>query len=197
MLPAKALPDAKSRLSPATVDQATHRRLVQAIRADTAAAAQSADGVARILYVTDQPGTDGALVQRESGLNAALTEAAEHAAQRWPADGIAALLADLPALRPAELAIALAQAAAYPRSYVADADGTGTTLLTALPGVALQPAFGPGSAARHAAAAVALPGGPSLRRDVDTVADLRAALELGVGPATAGLLGLGVTVRSP
>lgn len=197
LIPAKALPEAKSRLLPATADADAHARLVRAIRTDTIEAAAAAAGVARVLQVTDRPGLAGALVQRRPGLNAALEEAAEHAARHWPADGVVALLADLPALRPQELAAALVAAALQPRSYVPDAEGTGTTLLAARPGSSLDPAFGTGSAARHATAAVALDAGPGLRRDVDTAADLSAAIALGVGPATAALLaGEAVTVGS-
>ncbi|MDT4921179.1 MAG: 2-phospho-L-lactate/phosphoenolpyruvate guanylyltransferase [Pseudonocardiales bacterium] len=202
MLPVKALPAAKSRLLPAVTDPEQHRVLVEAVRDDTLAAARAADGVARVLVVTDRrpdrpgrpklpelPDLPDLLVQTRPGLNAALAEAAAHAASRWPADGVVALVGDLPALRPAELAAALAEAAGHDRSFVPDAPGTGTTMLAARPGTPLGPAFGPDSAARHAAVAVALPGGPGLRFDVDTAADLRAAAELGLGPATAAVLG--------
>lgn len=192
MVPAKALPAAKSRLLPATADPAAHRRLVEAIRSDTVAAAVAADGVARVVLVVDRPagvvpppGVE-VIVQRAAGLNAALAEAAEHALRSWPADGVAALVGDLPALRPDELAAALRAAAAYPHAYVADAAGTGTTLLTAAPGQLLRPAFGLESAARHAQVAVAVAGGPGLRRDVDTAGDLDDARTLGLGPATVG-----------
>jgi 2-phospho-L-lactate/phosphoenolpyruvate guanylyltransferase len=91
-------------------------------------------------------------------------------------------------LRPDELAAALAAAERAPRCFVADAHGTGTTLLTAMR-TGLRPAFGPGSAAAHrAGGAVELTGDwPGLVRDVDTEADLRAALRLGIGPRTRGL----------
>ena len=55
-------------------------------------------------------------------------------------------------------------AAAHERAFVADADGTGTTLLAALPGVALDPRFGSGSAAAHELAGHVRLGG---RRHVD------------------------------
>jgi 2-phospho-L-lactate guanylyltransferase len=73
---------------------------------------------------------------------------------------------------------------------VADAAGDGTTLYTAAPGAAFRPAFGPGSRARHAAGSaveLGLDGIPGLRRDVDTPADLREAVALGLGPHTAPL----------
>jgi 2-phospho-L-lactate guanylyltransferase len=189
LIPAKSLPEAKSRLAESSADAATHERLVLAIRADTIAAARLAPDVARLVVVTDRqgvevPGADELLVQSEPGLNAALREGAEYAARHWPGDGVAALVGDLPALRPAELQDALGQARSSPRAFVADSEATGTTLLTAGPGVALEPAFGAGSAARHARIATALVGAPGLRQDVDTDPDLSHALELGVGPET-------------
>jgi len=201
VIPAKALPEAKSRLLPATTGESEHRRLVEAIRADTLAAARAADGVARVLMVADRPAPPGPdtefLVQTAPGLNPALDEAAAHALRVWPEDGVAALVGDLPALQPGELAAALAAAAAHPRSFVPDAAGTGTTLLAARPGTDLNPRFGVGSAARHAAQAVRLGAGAGLRHDVDTAEDLRAVAGLNLGPATAAILaGPGVTASS-
>ena len=184
LVPVKALPAAKGRLVGATPDPQAHARLVAAIRADTVAAARGAPAVSRVVLVSDSP-AEGELVfvQRTPGLNAALAEAAADAAARWPDDGVAALVGDLPALRPADLEAALR--AAVGRAFVRDAAGTGTTLLAATSGVALRPAFGPGSAGRHGADATELDAAPGLRCDVDTSSDLQAALVLGVGPHTA------------
>ncbi|HZC72193.1 MAG TPA: 2-phospho-L-lactate guanylyltransferase [Jatrophihabitans sp.] len=188
VIPAKALPGAKSRLLPASADQDAHRRLVESIRADTMSAARSAAGTARVLVVADNSDVPGAFVQTRPGLNAALGEAADHATRTWPADGVVALVGDLPALQPEALAAALAAAAQHARSFVADAPGTGTTMLAALPGTPLWPAFGRDSAARHAAVAALLDAAPSLRHDVDTAEDLLAAAALGLGPATSAVL---------
>lgn len=188
LVPVKALPAAKSRLAGFSADAAAHARLVGAIRDDTLRAARAAAGVARVLRIGDGPGVEHELLQQRPGLNAALAEGARHAAAQWPSDGVAALVGDLPALTAAELGTALTAAAEHPRAFVADAEGTGTTLLTATPPAALDPRFGPGSAARHGALAVALDGGPGLRQDVDTADDLRAALLLGVGPRTLAVL---------
>ncbi|WP_375489807.1 2-phospho-L-lactate guanylyltransferase [uncultured Jatrophihabitans sp.] len=198
LIPAKALPAAKSRLADASSDTAAHARLVEAIRADTVAAAEAVPDVARIVLVHDRPVPVAAhtpdsperhvFVQRTPGLNAGLDEAARQAHASWPGDGVAVLVADLPALRSAQLAAALAAAAAHPRAFVADAQGTGTTLLTAAPGTALDPLFGEDSARRHAVDAARLVAGAGLRRDVDTPQDLRAAAELGVGAWTAAVL---------
>jgi 2-phospho-L-lactate guanylyltransferase len=192
LIPAKSLPEAKSRLMPSSTDLAAHHRLVRAIRTDTRSAVAEAVSVARVLHVTDRAseGDESELtfIQKGDGLNAALSEAAAFAAARWPDDGIAALVGDLPALQAGELDSALDEAARWTRCYVPDAAGTGTTMLTALPGEALQPSFGPDSAARHGAIATAIEAGLGLRQDVDTDDDLRAAADLGLGYATRAVL---------
>jgi 2-phospho-L-lactate/phosphoenolpyruvate guanylyltransferase len=194
VVPVKRLDVAKTRLYDAGRPRPGHQELALALALDTVGAALSA--AARVLVVTDDPAAAtavralGALVvgdEPDAGLNPALTHGAARAARLAPADGIALLSADLPALRATELAAALAAAGAHPRSFVSDADGTGTTLLAARPGTAPAPRYGPGSAAAHrASGAVELSGRwPSLRHDVDTPAGLTAAAGLGLGPATA------------
>ncbi|RNM16167.1 2-phospho-L-lactate guanylyltransferase [Nocardioides pocheonensis] len=118
-------------------------------------------------------------------LNRALTHAARAVAE--PARGTAVMLADLPCLRSEDLEAALTAAPFDRRSFVADAAGTGTTLLVAPPGTALDPRFGPDSARAHAdgGAAAITADLASLRLDVDTTADLQRALQFGVGPHTA------------
>ncbi|MGW1453349.1 2-phospho-L-lactate guanylyltransferase, partial [Micromonospora sp. NPDC002411] len=76
--------------------------------------------------------------------------------------------------------------------------GSGTVLLTAPPGVPLDPRFGVGSAVAHAASgALPLTGDwPSLRRDVDTPTDLATAIRLGLGPHTAALVAAAHPARS-
>jgi 2-phospho-L-lactate/phosphoenolpyruvate guanylyltransferase len=197
LMPVKVLAQAKSRLA----DLAGSRRgeLALALACDTATAVLGSARAARVIVITDDPVAEtalaglGALVvpdEPRDGLNAALRYGAAHASSRWPGSGLAALSADLPALRPAEIGRALRAASAWPSAFVADAAGDGTTLYTAAPGVAFRPAFGLGSRARHAAGGAAeldLAGVPGLRRDVDTAADLRAAVGLGLGPHSAPL----------
>jgi 2-phospho-L-lactate/phosphoenolpyruvate guanylyltransferase len=186
LLPLKGLPQAKSRLQGASGDAQQHAELVLAMRADTMTAIRAARRVARVLVIVDRPDDlhPQALIQDGVGLNAALTEGAAYAAAHWPQDGVAALVGDLPALRPEELDAALA-ASGTARTFVADADGSGTTLLAVGPGTALAPKFGTGSAARHAASgAVALAAGPGLRCDVDTPDDLQRAAGVGLGSIT-------------
>ncbi|WP_369134456.1 2-phospho-L-lactate guanylyltransferase [Modestobacter sp. I12A-02662] len=209
VVPAKRLAEAKTRLTPVTARlgpaaAGRHHELVLALLADTVAAAVDCPAVAGVLVVTDDPRAAavvtalGARTVRDepgAGLNPALAHGAL-AARAAGADAVAALNSDLPALRPAELAEALAAAAGHRRSFVADADGTGTTLLCVTAGE-LGPRYGPHSAAAHAAGgAVPLAGSwPGLRRDVDTPSDLRTAAALGVGPRTGQLLD--VTCRTP
>jgi 2-phospho-L-lactate/phosphoenolpyruvate guanylyltransferase len=200
VVPAKRLRLAKTRLTPLPPGldgppEAAHDRLVLALLADTVAAALASPAVAGVLVVTDDPAAAGTVTrlgartvpdEPDRGLNPALA----HGARVTGAAAVAALSSDLPALRPGELTAALAAAEAAARCFVADAQGTGTTLLTAV-GTDLSPAFGAGSAQRHAAGgAVPLTGSwPGLQRDVDTPDDLEAARALGVGPHTAALLG--------
>ena len=195
LVPQRSLPSAKSRLA-STVAAELFESLVTAIRADTLAAVRAAEPVARVVVVGDRPADGVTLVQTRPGLNGALRDGAAHARACWPRDGVAALVGDLPALRPGDLADALDAAAASPAGFVADRSGTGTTLLTATPPAHLDPRFGAGSAARHASIAVALPAAAGLRHDVDTADDLTAATALGLGPRTAQVLGAPETLLS-
>jgi 2-phospho-L-lactate guanylyltransferase len=196
VVPVKRLARAKTRLR-ASLHGSDHDALVLAMALDTVDAALTCAAVGQVLVVTDDPVAAPRLVALgavcvpdtpDSGLNPALEHGAAEATRRAPSWGVAALGSDLPALRAAELAEALA--AVHSRAFVADVGGTGTTLLAAAPGVALRPGYGPGSAAAHAASgAVELTGAwPSLRRDVDTGEDLHAAARLGLGRHSAELL---------
>ena len=74
-----------------------------------------------------------------------------------------------------------------------DLPGTGTTMLAAGPGIPLDPRFGVGSALAHQASGahpIDLTTIDSVRRDVDTAADLAHAVQLGVGPRTADVMSL-------
>lgn len=176
-------------------------RIALAMASDTVCAALASNIVASVVVVTDDrlaADTLSALGAQvvpdapDDGLNAALRYGAELAAPQRPDAGVAALSADLAALRPAELTDALTWAAEHTRAYVSDVQGTGTTLLSALPGHDLEPRFGAGSAQAHRRyGAHPLDGQwASLRRDLDTPSDVAAAARLGLGPATATELAL-------
>ncbi|MFF2551950.1 2-phospho-L-lactate guanylyltransferase [Nocardia sp. NPDC058058] len=195
----KNLELAKSRLADRLLPR-DRPRLVLAMLTDTVTAAVNTAGVGSVTVVTPDPVVSelvrglGARVQPEpaipGGLNAALAAGAAAIRNAHGPVDLLALQADLPALRPRELADMLS-AAKHRRSVVADHDGSGTVaLLVRDPGTALDPLFGPDSARRHiAAGAVELLGDwPGLRQDVDTAADLDRAAALGVGAATDTLL---------
>ncbi|MEU2262720.1 2-phospho-L-lactate guanylyltransferase [Streptomyces sp. NPDC019645] len=196
VVPLKPLALAKSRLSEAT-GGAMRPRFALAFAQDTVSRALSCRTVRDVVVVTDDPLAAaeltalGARVVPDSpgaGLNAALAHGAAEVRALRPAAAVAALNADLPALRPDELERVLATARKFPRAFLADAAGIGTTFLSAAPGTELRPAFGGRSRHRHlasGAAEIELDGVESIRRDVDTGEDLRAALALGVGPRTA------------
>ena len=198
VVPVKRLGRAKTRLAGPQVPPALRERLALAFAADTVSAAFTASRVADVVVVTDDPraaevlGALGATIVRDepdAGLNAAFLFGATTARREFgPEIGIAACTADLPALRGAELDIALAQVFRGARYFIADAHDIGTTMLFAPPGAELDPHFGgPSRVAHLASGALELPatGISSLRRDVDTAADLADALLLGVGPHTA------------
>ncbi|MDG9719374.1 2-phospho-L-lactate guanylyltransferase [Streptomyces sp. DH24] len=198
VIPLKPLAHAKSRLSD-TADEGLRPGLALAFAQDTVAAALACPAVRDVAVVTDdvRAGRElsalGARIIADepgTGLNAALAHAAAVVRATRRESPVAALNADLPALRPPELARVLDGAAEFPRAFLGDAAGIGTTLLTAAPARELRPAFGPDSRSRHRASGAAellLDAVDSVRQDVDTGDDLRAALALGVGSHTAAV----------
>ncbi|MCH0565286.1 MULTISPECIES: 2-phospho-L-lactate guanylyltransferase [unclassified Streptomyces] len=196
VIPLKPLARAKSRLADAA-DDGVRPGLALAFAQDTVAAALATPAVRDVAVVTDDTlaGRElaalGARIVPDEpggGLNAALAHAAAVVRAARPDGAVAALNADLPALRPMELTRVLDAAAEFPRAFLPDAAGIGTTLLCAGPGRALHPSFGPDSRARHRASGaveITVTQVDSVRQDVDTADDLRAALALGVGPQTA------------
>jgi 2-phospho-L-lactate guanylyltransferase len=215
LLPVKVLAQAKSRL--AVLAGERRHELALALASDTVSAVVACPEVARVIVVTSDPvagprlsalgariipeaprsardrvGLDGARPSWDGSqrlLNAALRRGAAVATRRWPGTGLAALTADLPALRPAELAEALRAASKMAGPvFVPDAAGVGTTMYAVAPGGLFRPMYGGESRARHAAGGateLALDGIAGLRQDVDTPDDLRTAVALGVGPRTA------------
>lgn len=194
VVPVKHPDVAKSRLQ--GLGDERRRSLVVAFAVDTVTAALACPLVGAVLAVTDDDvladdlAAAGAAVipDRVSGdLNGTLVLAAAELHRRDATLGIAALCADLPALRADELAAVLARAPRDRMSFVADSDGRGTTIVASPDTAGFRPSFGEGSRAAHLdAGAREIDGSdvPSVRRDVDTPDDLRAALALGVGART-------------
>lgn len=203
VLPVKELDRAKTRLVPPS--PLARPDLAHAMARDTLEAAVAAVSAERVLVVTSDAravaaaaelgvrtlpdpaaGLDAAVLAGLRVVREAAGEDARTGAETVP--GLAVLLGDLPSLRAEDLTRALVRCTAYPEAVVPDAAGTGTVLLTSTRGLP-HPSFGPGSADRHARRATRLDLDlPRLRRDVDTVADLRAATALGVGRHTAAVL---------
>lgn len=196
LIPVKPPAVGKSRLAGAGPE--SRRALAEAFALDTVSACVAARSVAQVLVVTDDVhvaavvATLGAaaLPDGVSGdLNGTLRQAAAEAARRWPALLPVALCADLPALRADDLDATLGRVLTAHPWFVPDAAGVGTTMYAASC-EEFDPRFGPGSRAehRHAGAHELADVPASLRRDVDDLEDLRAALDLGVGSHTAAVV---------
>jgi 2-phospho-L-lactate guanylyltransferase len=144
--------------------------------------------------VRDLLRADGATLVTDPGrgLNQAVLAGMAAARDAHPNAGVVVMLADLPCVTAHEVSAAFAAASGPSRSFLRDAEGTGTTLIAVAPGVTAEPLFGPMSAARHAAAGfveLTLPADARIRLDVDTPEDLAVAVMVGVGPHTRAALG--------
>jgi 2-phospho-L-lactate/phosphoenolpyruvate guanylyltransferase len=199
VLALKPIEHAKSRLA---VPDPLRRRLALTMALDTLSALCRA--LPHVLVVSDQPALEARLrrtgiaaeVISESG-HIGINSALSRGALTLHAQGFTSVLAcvgDLPALRPESVLRILDASRSHPRSFVADASGVGTTMLIAHD-VELAPQFqGRSAAAHYASGAVSLSeeaiGWPvaDARRDVDTEADLVAAIGLGMGPETTALI---------
>lgn len=207
--PDRATPDAlrpRGSSSGGTEPPQAHLRLALALARDTVRAAAQAVTVRRLVVICSDETVRAVLArdgietvpdEPDAGLNPALRHGETFLRGQRTTGAIGALLADLPALRPEELDDAVrAGLAAGRRAFCSDRLGLGTTLLLAPAGQPLDPRFGRyGSAAAHRASGAQELSGrwPGLRCDVDTVADIVVADELGLGRFTRAAL----TVAAP
>ena len=195
LVPVKSPAVAKSRLGRLGDD--ARRALAGAFAVDTVVAALASDRVDVVLVVTDDHvlarqlrGTGAEVIPDGVGddLNGSLVQGAAELVRRRPDLRIAAVCADLPALRSGDLTRVLDAAPLNRMAFLADADGVGTTLVTAPDLATFRPCFGPGSRLEHlyqGAEEIDVDDVMSLRRDVDTPADLAEALRRGAGARTA------------
>lgn len=195
IIPVKSLGRAKSRLSPTLTT--VRPKLALAFACDAVCAVTTCEEVSRVLVVTADEvaaqalyglGADIVTNHAEAGLNAAIMSGARATPRSYR---LAVVTADLPCLRPAELATVLAAAGARTgRSFVADIAGLGTTFLAAGAGRDLRPRFGPASSEAHRRSGAELipDAAAGIRRDVDTVMELSEAISLGVGAFTQKVL---------
>jgi 2-phospho-L-lactate guanylyltransferase len=192
LVPVKRIAIAKSRLASFAGDARSDLALAMAM--DCVSAAMACPAVDAVVVVTDDPdawrfvelGAQVVADEPDRGLNPALEFAACWVRRTHGDRPVVALSADLPALRPDELEVALA-ASTGRRAFVSDLAGEGTTMLAADSGFRLDPRFGSASAAAHRSSGahpIDEPGLASIRRDVDTPGDLAAATALGLGRFT-------------
>ena len=150
---------------------------------DTLDAISGCHSVANITLLGDLPTAHRTIDDHGRGLNAEISEAL--ASMSRP---VAVILGDLPALKSDDLDTVLNLALHHPKAFVRDAAGAGTTLVTFTSHDAMT-FFGEDSANRHSDAGfVELTSPESVRRDVDTVDDVIAAAQMGLGKRTRELL---------
>jgi 2-phospho-L-lactate/phosphoenolpyruvate guanylyltransferase len=187
VLPVKRFGRAKQRLGSA-LGAGPRQELAAAMVADVLAALGKVDAIGAVIVVTAEPAA--AAVAERAGATV-VHDPTEHGQSAAAARGIAALAPDVervllvpgdcPALAPEEVAGLLGRPAADPGVVIVpDRHGSGTNALLLTPPGAIEPSFGPGSFARHAATAratgahVAVAELHSLGLDVDTPDDLEA-----------------------
>ena len=198
VVPVKPPALGKSRLVGLTDEQ--RRELAEAFALDTVAGGRATRGVEAVLVVTDDFRLAAAVRGRSAcevmpdgvseDLNATLVQAAAEVVRRWPGAVPVALCADLPGLRPDELADVLAEArragVGRPRRLRARPRRGRARRCTPLrrPVRAGLRRRAPRHAHERAGAVEVGAAATSVRTDVDDLADLGAALVAGVGPHT-------------
>ena len=209
VVPVKAPARAKSRLTEFSV--AERASLATAFALDVIAALMACEIVKTVRVITDD--VDFGRLAKAQGCEViadettSLNDAIVFAAHAPPAGAteavetpVAVAVSDLPCASAetftrlfTQCETALFGPDSRSQAFVSDQTGRGTTFLAARTASELKPLFGPESAAAHRENGVwALEiDEPGLRLDVDTAADLAAALTLGVGPHTASAVGNG------
>jgi 2-phospho-L-lactate guanylyltransferase len=204
ILPVKSFGAAKQRLA-GTLEAAPRRALAEAMLSDVLASLRRVQGLDGVAVVTADPAAESIALRdrvpvledpEQAGQSRAALIGIRHA-QDAGFDRALLVPGDTPLLDPAEVADLLDRAPAV--AIVPDRHLTGTNALLLTPPDAIEPSFGPGSLARHTAAANAAGVDYSVERaatlelDVDTpedLAELAAALEVrpGSAPSTRGAL---------
>ena len=190
VLPVKSFARAKQRIAGAVAGP-DRRILAEAMVEDVLAALAAVDGLHGVVVVTAEIRAHALALEagasvvpdpREAGQSFAAGVGIE-AAVADGADRVLLVPGDCPALDPGEVGALLAGGTAVRQPgvvIVADRHGSGTNALLLSPPRAIEPSFGDGSLARHAArgraagAAVRIAEVPSLNLDVDTPEDLDA-----------------------
>ncbi len=187
VLPIKTFARAKHRLAEA-VDVPDRRALAEAMVGDVLQALAGVKGLDRLVVVTAEPraasaardaGADVVHDDDEAGQSAAAALGVD-AALAAGAERALLVPGDCPALDPGEVDGLLSRQGRAGVVIVPDRHGSGTNALLLSPPGVIEPSFGPGSFARHAARAhaaqtvVRVAEVRSLGLDVDTPDDLQA-----------------------
>jgi 2-phospho-L-lactate guanylyltransferase len=187
VLPVKSFGRAKQRLSDA-VGEPDRAELAAAMLADVLAALGAAAGLDDLVVVTAEPraadaarGGGAHIVEdpHENGQSRAAALGVRAAVDRG-AERALLVPGDCPALEPRDVAALLGGFPEAGLVIVPDRHGSGTNALLIAPADAIEPSFGPGSFARHAARGAAaglvvrVAPARSLELDVDTPGDLAA-----------------------
>jgi 2-phospho-L-lactate guanylyltransferase len=192
VLPVKSFGRAKQRLG-AAVGQPDRGELAAAMLGDVLDALQAVGGLGELIVVTAEP--RAAAAAQEAGahlvddpVEAGQSDAAWRGIRAAVAGGAERALlvpGDCPAVDPVEVGALLSGFEGVGLVIVPDRHGSGTNALRIEPPDAVEPSFGLGSFARHAAlgraagVTVRVAQAPSLELDVDTPGDL-AALRAGL-----------------
>lgn len=208
ILPVKSFGAAKQRLAPA-LGAGSRQALAQAMFSDVLASLRRVPGVDAVAVVTADPVAESAalgervavLRDTESAGQSAAAMIGIRYAQAHGFDRVLLVPGDTPLLDPGEVAGVLRRALdnGVAAVVVPDRHGEGTNALLLTPPDSIEPSFGPGSCARHVAAAraagvpCAVEAVPTLALDIDTGQDLEllaATLDArrGHAPATRGAL---------
>lgn len=194
VVPMKDMTHAKTRLAES---RGRRRQFAIVMARDTLCAIVNAEAVEGVLVVCEReedvesfalPGVT-VVVRPGLDINEAIRAGAALVRSGVDQVNVAALPGDLPYLRSSEVDVVLERAASVPRAVVGDRTASGTTLLTALAGVELEPRYGPGSLGQHldaGATQLSVPAWSGIRRDVDRQGDL--ALTPSLGRRTSALL---------
>ena len=190
VVPVKGLASSKSRLLP-HLGRERVEKLAIAMLGDVVAALRAVPALETVAVVTPDARVAKAaeaagalpLLRRYSDLNAALDGSADELA-RTPDDAALIVLGDVAAVQPGDLEILIRALDALdrPAAVLAPSRDGGTSALLRSPWNSIEAGFGPGSAAVHRARAEAAGVGfaevelPSLAIDIDTLADIEAAL---------------------
>lgn len=192
IVPVKSMAHAKSRLG--------REDLAWPFLQDCVHALKQVDVLSRIVIATSDPDVqrwadqEGCVVVPDDG-HAGINAAVLHAATLAPADfGLMVIVSDLPCLTPEAVTRVLDAASRHPVSFLADAQGSGTTTWCSTTTAPPVTHFGRDSRQAHSASGavdlVRLQGDgwaadvSAARCDVDTPEALERAIALGVGAAT-------------